>query len=113
MWDAVTALAALDIAEAPFEDLRGNVLGYAAGRSIAISPLNPYKHKTRFHELAHVVLGHTAGHDVVGADILRMHQSRRLHDFFQGMQRAAVKVAHPARLYPAPPAPAGAAGLGW
>lgn len=43
-----------------FEQVCSNVLGYARGRSIAISPLNALKHKTRFHELAHVVLGHTA-----------------------------------------------------
>ncbi len=59
-WDATTALAALGIAEEPFQSLQGNVLGYATShRTIAISPLNPFKHKTRFHELAHIVLGHT------------------------------------------------------
>lgn len=64
-WDAQVALAALDVTEVPFEQLRGNVLGYAQSRSIAISPLNLLKHKTRFHELAHVVLGHTAENDVI------------------------------------------------
>ena len=68
-WDAETALAALDVAEVPFEQLRGNVLGYAQGRSIAISPLNPLKHKTRFHELAHVVLGHTAESDMSDTNV--------------------------------------------
>ena len=59
-WDAATAMAALDITEEPFEQLQGNHLGYAHGRTIGINPLNPLKHKTRFHEMAHVVLGHTA-----------------------------------------------------
>ncbi len=59
-WDAATAMAALDIVEVPFRLLQGNCLGYASARSIAISPLNALKHKTRFHEMAHVVLGHTA-----------------------------------------------------
>jgi hypothetical protein len=59
-WDAVTAMAALDIIEEPFELLQGNHLGYARARSIGLNPLNPLKHKTRFHEMAHVVLGHTA-----------------------------------------------------
>ncbi|GEM_PF-188504 len=63
-WDAATAMAALDIIEEPFEHLQGNYLGYACGRSIGISPLNPLKHKTRFHEMAHVVLGHTADADM-------------------------------------------------
>jgi hypothetical protein len=39
--------------------LDGNCLGYARARSIAINPVNPMPHKTRFHELAHVLLGHT------------------------------------------------------
>ena len=63
-WDAATAMAALDIVEEPFEHLQGNHLGYARARSIGISPLNPLKHKTRFHEMAHVVLGHTAVADM-------------------------------------------------
>ena len=58
-WDAQTALDALQISEVPFEGLLGNVLGYATGRTIAVGTLNPLKHKTRFHEMAHVVLGHT------------------------------------------------------
>jgi len=59
-WDADTALKALDIARTPFEHLDGNCQGYAIGRTVAISPLAEYPHKTLFHELAHVVLGHTA-----------------------------------------------------
>ena len=58
-WDAARALAALDVAEIRFDATDGNVLGYASGRSIAVSPINPLPHKTRFHELAHVLLGHT------------------------------------------------------
>jgi len=38
-------------------------MGFARGRSIAISPLNPLQHKTRFHELTHVLLGHTGEGD--------------------------------------------------
>lgn len=60
-WDAARALAGLSIEEVPFELLQGNCMGYAQARSIAVSPLAPLKHKTRFHELAHVVLGHTEG----------------------------------------------------
>ena len=58
-WDAATALAQLDIREVPFEHLNGNVQGYATGRTLALNPLSTLKHTTRFHELAHVVLGHT------------------------------------------------------
>jgi antirestriction protein ArdC len=59
-WDASRALATLGIAETPFDETNGNVLGFARERSIAINPINPLPHKTRFHELAHVLLGHTA-----------------------------------------------------
>ena len=59
-WDAARALAALDVQEVEFASLDGNTLGYAQGRTIAVNPVNPLPHKTRFHELAHVLLGHTA-----------------------------------------------------
>ena len=44
----------------PPEHTDGNCLGFARERSIAINPINPLPHKTRFHELAHVLLGHTS-----------------------------------------------------
>jgi antirestriction protein ArdC len=59
-WNAARALTALDVQEVAFASLNGNTLGYAQGRTIAVNPVNPLPHKTRFHELAHVLLGHTA-----------------------------------------------------
>ena len=59
-WDADQALSTLGVDEVAFEAADGNTMGYARERSIAINPLNPLPHKTRFHELAHVLLGHTA-----------------------------------------------------
>ena len=59
-WDDARALAALGVQEVEFASLDGNTLGYAQGRTIAVNPVNPLPHKTRFHELAHVLLGHTA-----------------------------------------------------
>lgn len=58
-WDAETALKNLDIKQVKYETTNGNCQGYAKGREIAINPVAQYPHKTRFHELAHVVLGHT------------------------------------------------------
>jgi hypothetical protein len=58
-WDRNEALAALSIEEIPFDGLDGNCLGYARDRSIAINPVNPLPLKTTFHELGHVLLGHT------------------------------------------------------
>jgi len=45
-----------------FNMLDGNCQGYATGKNIAVNPVAVLPHKTRFHELAHVVLGHTAEH---------------------------------------------------
>jgi hypothetical protein len=59
-WDKDRALAALNVQEVPFDTVDGNTQGYAKGRTIAINPVNPLPHKTRFHELAHVLLGHTS-----------------------------------------------------
>ena len=58
-WSATRALSELAITETPFSMLDGNCQGYASASSIAINPLAVLTHKTRFHELAHVVLGHT------------------------------------------------------
>jgi antirestriction protein ArdC len=59
-WDKDRALVALNVTEVPFDALNGNCLGFARNRSIAVNPVNPMPHKTRFHELAHVLLGHTS-----------------------------------------------------
>jgi antirestriction protein ArdC len=58
-WDQTRALQVLDITEEPFALTDGNCQGYAHQRTIVVSPLAELPHKTRFHELAHVVLGHT------------------------------------------------------
>lgn len=63
-WDKTHALTALDVSERPFDLPDGNCQGYAVRRSIAVSPLARFPHKTRFHELAHVILGHTSEHDM-------------------------------------------------
>lgn len=62
-WDRQTALSALGVSEVPFDLTNGNVMGFARGRAIAVSPLNPLPLKTTFHELAHVLLGHTGEGD--------------------------------------------------
>ena len=59
-WNRTRALAALEVVEVAFNVTDGNVMGFARARSIAVSPINPMPHKTTFHELAHVLLGHTA-----------------------------------------------------
>jgi hypothetical protein len=58
-WDARRALAALAIDQIPFDSTDGNCQGFARKRQIAINPVAQLPHKTLFHELAHVVIGHT------------------------------------------------------
>jgi hypothetical protein len=63
-WSKEAALKALEITEGTFNHYDGNCQGYASGTSIAVNPVAQYPHKTRFHELAHVVLGHTKESDM-------------------------------------------------
>ncbi|KMV13872.1 hypothetical protein ACT17_32965 [Mycolicibacterium conceptionense] len=60
-WDWQSALSALDIEQVPFEMISGNTQGYSYERKVAISPVAVFPAKTGFHELAHVMLGHTTG----------------------------------------------------
>lgn len=62
-WDKSRALESLNISEIPFTHSNGNSQGYARKREVAISPLAAMPHKTLFHEMAHVVLGHTTEAD--------------------------------------------------
>jgi len=58
-WSEVAALKSLQIERIGFNHPNGNCQGYAHGQSVAVSPLASLPHKTLFHELAHVFLGHT------------------------------------------------------
>ncbi len=58
-FQAARALRELNVEETPFQSLDPNILGYATGRKIAIHPEAPVAQRIWFHELAHVVLGHT------------------------------------------------------
>jgi antirestriction protein ArdC len=67
-WNEQGALAALNIERIPFEDLDGNIQGYARrGRKIAVNPLAALPSKTLFHELAHALL-HCAEGDMTDTD---------------------------------------------
>ena len=62
-WDTDRALGALDIEQILFTETDGNCQGYARKRQIAINPVAQLPHKTLFHEVAHVTLGHTSEAD--------------------------------------------------
>lgn len=59
-WNKDRALAQLDVREIPFDLMDGNCQGFARDRAVAVSPIAAQPFKTLFHELAHVLLGHTA-----------------------------------------------------
>jgi antirestriction protein ArdC len=59
-FDLEAALSNLGIRRIDFDMLDGNVQGFAREKTIAISPIAQFPLKTTFHELAHVVLNHTA-----------------------------------------------------
>ncbi len=67
-FDTTRALAALDIERIPFEYMDGNCQGYARRRQVAVNPVAQLPHKTLFHEVAHVVLGHTAEGDFTDSE---------------------------------------------
>jgi hypothetical protein len=59
IWTEPLALNSLHIERVPFTHLNGNVQGCASGRTVSVSPIAFLPHRTLFHEIAHVVLGHT------------------------------------------------------
>ena len=59
-WSEARALAALRIERIPFRHTDGNAQGYAVDRQVSVSPVAFAPARTLMHELAHVVLGHTA-----------------------------------------------------
>jgi antirestriction protein ArdC len=67
-WNSDKTLIALDIQRSEFTALDGNCQGYASKRSIAINPVAQLPHKTLFHEIAHVILGHTSEADFSDTD---------------------------------------------
>ena len=53
-FDVDTALCALNITRTPFDEINGNIQGFARGREIAVNPVAALPHKTTLHELAHL-----------------------------------------------------------
>jgi hypothetical protein len=74
-WDARRALAALAIDQITFDSTDGNCQGFARKRQVAINPVAQLPHKTLFHELAHVVIGHTAEADFADTEKTCLTQS--------------------------------------
>ena len=64
-FDLETALRVLDITRGNFDEINGNIQGFAVDRMIAVSPIAAIPHKTTFHEIAHCVLRHTTNDKLV------------------------------------------------
>jgi antirestriction protein ArdC len=64
-FDLETALRNLHVTRTAFDEINGNIQGFARRREIAVNPLAALPHKTTFHEVAHVVLGHTSSEKLV------------------------------------------------
>jgi antirestriction protein ArdC len=72
-FDIDTALRTLNITRTPFDELNGNIQGFANGHEIAVSQIAALPHKTTFHELAHIVLGHTTSEKMVDSEQTAVH----------------------------------------
>jgi antirestriction protein ArdC len=72
-FDIDTALCALNITRTPFDELNGNIQGFARGREIAVNPVAALLHKTTFHELAHILLGHCTSEMLVESEQTARH----------------------------------------
>lgn len=58
-FDFSTMLEKFGIREAPYTSLDGDLQGYSYGLEYAINPVAVNRNKTIFHEIAHIILGHT------------------------------------------------------
>lgn len=65
-WSEKRALRILSIDHVAFDYLNGNAQGFARKREISVSPIAFAPHRTLFHELAHVILGHTGDIEAMG-----------------------------------------------
>jgi antirestriction protein ArdC len=67
-FDVEIAMRVLNISRTEFDEMNGNIQGFAKGREIAVSPIAAIPHKTTFHEIAHCVLEHTTKEKLVDSE---------------------------------------------
>jgi hypothetical protein len=67
-FDLDTALVSLKITRTRFDEMNGNIQGFARRREIAVSPVAAIPLKTTFHEMAHIILGHTELNNLIDLD---------------------------------------------
>ena len=72
-FDMDMALRSLNITRTSFDEINGNIQGFARRREIAVNPLAALPYKTTFHEFAHIVLGHTTSETLADAEETALH----------------------------------------
>lgn len=80
-WDMALALGKLGIHEVEFDSANGNLQGFSRGLEYAVSPIAHNRLKTIFHELGHIVLGHT------------MPSSHEEYVYHRGLMEAEAEIA--------------------
>jgi hypothetical protein len=60
-WSLTQLLGKTGIREGTFDHTDGNIQGYSRGLEFAINPLAVNRNRTIFHEIGHIMLGHTIG----------------------------------------------------
>lgn len=73
-WELIGALGRFGISQVEFDSLDGNLQGYSRGLEFAISPIAANRLKTTFHEIGHIILGHTV---TPPPDAQLMHRGQR------------------------------------
>jgi hypothetical protein len=68
-FDLDTALRTLQITRTLLDKMNGNAQGFATGHAMAVNPLAALPQKTTFHEIAPIVLGHTASEKSVDSEL--------------------------------------------
>jgi hypothetical protein len=58
----------LNITRTPFDEMNGNIQGFANGHELAVNPVAALPHETTFHEIAQIVLGHTTSEKLVDSE---------------------------------------------
>ena len=58
-WDEAALLAKFGLRQVTFNSTNGNLQGWSHGLEFAINPVAVNPTKTKFHEWAHIILGHT------------------------------------------------------
>ena len=85
----------LGITRRPFDEINGNVQGFAHQREIAVSSIAELPLKTTLHEIAHVVLGHTTSQKFIDLE----HIDRNIQGSRGGIRGShLLRVARVARL---------------